>query len=115
MSLLDPWTFAMDQPPADFIESFNLVAPGFNEQVAAQATSDKPWYETALAALSGLVMTDYQRKILNLQLDRAAKGLPALDASAFGVGVNVGLSPDVKKLLLLGGAALLAVLVLKRR
>jgi len=54
-----------------------------------------------------------QKKILDLQLQRAQQGLPPLDINmqsyGFGPQATVGLSSDTKTLLMWGGAALAAV------
>jgi hypothetical protein len=61
-----------------------------------------------------------QNKILNLQLSRAQQGLAPLDLdpSIYGLpsaGVTVGMSPDMKKMLIFGGLGLAAVFLLSRR
>ena len=68
-----------------------------------------------MRAMSTVVMTDYQRKLLNIQIQRAKDGQPPLDMSNYGVGVSVGISPDVQKLLLIGGAAIVLVMLMKKR
>ena len=57
-------------------------------------------------------MADYQRRLLNLQLERARQGQPPLDVSQYGVGVNIQ-APQLNTVILLG-VGLLAVLLLRR-
>ncbi len=92
--------------PVEYENALNIQLPGFWDQYQTQNTGDVPWYETAAKVASTLVMANYQREMLNAQLDRAKAGLPPLNASQYGLGVNVGLSPDTQKLLLYGALAI---------
>lgn len=70
---------------------------------------------TAASAYLTKTQLDAQKKILNMQLDRARQGLPPLDIdpSQYGVpSVKVGLSSDTSKVLLWGGVSFAALLVL---
>ncbi len=60
-----------------------------------------------------------QKKVMNLQLERARSGLPPLDITMEQYGltgpqVSVGLSPATKTLLIYGGGALAAVYLLPK-
>ena len=61
---------------------------------------------------------DAQRRLLNAQLDRARAGLPPLDAGQYAPGINAGIATDTRNditmWLLIGGAALIAVMMLRR-
>lgn len=99
-----------------YLASVDQIAPGFGSVVQSQAGSaGEPWYTVAMRAMSTVVMTDYQRKLLNIQIERAKNGQAPLDMSNYGVGVSVGISPDVQKLLLIGGAAIVLVMLMKKR
>ncbi|NDC10665.1 MAG: hypothetical protein EBZ75_15275, partial [Oxalobacteraceae bacterium] len=64
---------------------------------------------------TAITMTAQQRQLMTLNIERAKKGLPPIDIASYsGVGVNVGLSPDTKNLLIFGGLALVAVFFLTR-
>ncbi len=96
--------------PDEWKSVFEVTAPGFNAQFEPQVgNSSEPWYVVAGRVASTLIMTDFQRRLLNIQLDRAEQGLPPLDPGQYGVGVNVGLSPDTQKLLIVGGLALVGL------
>lgn len=98
--------------PQQWATTFDTIAPGFTQQFeAATGNSSEPWYQTAIRVMGGLIMTDYQRRLLNVQLERAQQGLPPLDAAQYGVGVNVGLSADTQKILIIGGLALAGLIV----
>ena len=95
------------------LQAIDAAAPG----VVAQAQQAFPGEDilTAIAKMAPqLLLANNQRQLLNIQLQRAQNGQTPLDASQFGLGVNVGLSPDTSKMLMIGGAALLAVFLLPR-
>lgn len=83
--------------------------------------------KTALTAASQVYLTksqlDAQKKILDLQIERARNGLEPLDIDpgAYGVPrVDVGVSGDIKQLALIGGGIigglwLLSILTGRRR
>lgn len=110
----DPSISAFDT--LGYMAAVDQIAPGFAATIQNQTgSSGQPWWQTALAALPTVVMADNQRKLLNIQIERAKAGQPPLDMSNYGLGVNVGLSPDVQKILLFGGAAIIAVMLFKKR
>lgn len=100
---------------AEYTASLEETAPGITDIVNSQAKPGESWTDVLPRALTALVATEQQRQILKIQVERAKQGLPPLDASQFGVGVNVGLSPEITKMLAVGGAALLAVIYLTRK
>ena len=100
--------------PTDWAMAIEEIAPGFGAQFATQESTDKPWLQTVLQTATALYMTDYQRRLLNLQLDRARQGLPPLSSSQIGLGVNVGLSPETLKAIAIGGGAILVGILLMR-
>lgn len=53
-------------------------------------------------------------QIRQINIERAKQGLPPIDSSAIAPQVNVGLSPETQRLILFGGIALIAFLVLRR-
>lgn len=57
-----------------------------------------------------------QKQLVDINADRLRQGLPPLsDTSALSPQVNVGISPQLKQMLLFGGIAIVALLLLKRR
>lgn len=109
--------FGATEITPDYAASFSTIAPGFTEQITAQTgpSAEEPWWQVAMRTLSTVVVTDYQRRLLNIQLDRARQGLPPLNTSQYGVGVQVGMDPNVQKMLIIGGVGLFALLMLMRR
>jgi len=96
--------------------SVDSIAPNLSTVIEQNKSVDEPWYVSAQKIMTGLLMTDQQRRLLNVQIDRAQKGLPPLDLTNYtGVGVRVGIAPQTQQLLIYGGLAFLAVMLLRRR
>lgn len=106
-------TFATEN--RGFIPAIDTIAPGIIEQARAVAVEGEDWVSAVSRAMTTVAMADYQRRLLNVQLERARQGLPPLAASEYGVGVSVGIDPVTRNMLLIGGVALVAVLLLARR
>jgi len=92
----------------------DTIAPGLLTVADRIAVQGESWIAAISRAAGQVAMADYQRRLLNVQLERARQGLPPLDASQYGVGVNVQ-APQLNTLLILGAVGIVAVLVLLRR
>lgn len=78
--------------------AIDSIAPGAGQAVAQSVVPGDPDYVAkALSLAQAWVTTDAQRRLLNIQLERARRGEPPLDSSQYGLGVNVGLSPETLK------------------
>lgn len=95
-----------------YADSANTIAPGIVDAARMQSMPGESLIDSLARAISTVSLADAQRRLLNVQIDRAQRGLPPLNAAQYGAGVNVGLSPDVQRLLMWGGAALIVALVL---
>ena len=108
--------YGMDVTTANAIESF---APGATTIIAQNQTPGESWVDTAQKILTGLVMTEQQRQLMQLNIERARQGLPPIDINRYtGVGVNVGLSQGTQQLVLylaLGAGALILLNSLMKR
>ena len=91
---------------------FDYVAPGFNEMVNNQQQPGESWIDSAARLVTIIAATDQQRQLLQVQVDRAKQGLPPLNISQYAAGVQVGVSSDLKNLLVVGGLGVLAVMLL---
>jgi hypothetical protein len=100
-------------PEAQWAGGIETIAPGILDQARSIAAEGEDWINSVSRAMSTVAMADYQRRLLNVQLERARQGLPPLNATEYGVGVNVGINPQT--LLILGGVALVALFALRRR
>lgn len=62
------------------------------------------------------IITAYnQQQILQANIDLAKQGKPLIDTRQLAPTYNVGLSPDIKNLLIIGGVVLLAIMLLNGR
>lgn len=93
----------------------NEVAPGIVEKIKQSQTPGESWIDTLTKLIPALTLTTQQVQLMQLNVERAKKGLPPVDIASYsGIGVNVGLSGDTKNLLIYGGIALVAVFFLTR-
>lgn len=120
----DPLT---DSLTADFTVDTSALTnlPALNIDTAASSAPASSSFSTVLqtliqgagAALLTKQQLDTAQKVTDIQLQRAQQGLAPLNTSALGlpgVGVNVGLSDSTSKLVMYGGLALLAVLLVPK-
>lgn len=96
----------------EYFNALETVAPGVTNLIDSTGMPGESWFDTLPRLLTGLIATDQQRKILQIQIDRAKAGLSPLDASQYGMGVNVGLSPDTLSTLKTGGVIIGGILLL---
>ena len=91
--------------------AISSFAPNATQIIAQNQTPGESWVDTAQKILTGLVMTEQQRQLMQLNIERARQGLPPIDINRYtGVGVNVGLSQGTQQLVLylaLGAGALI--------
>ena len=93
----------------------NEIAPGIVQKINQTQTANESWIDTLTKLVPALTMTVQQVQLMQLNIERAKNGLPPIDIASYsGVGVNVGLSPATRNLLIYGGVALLAVFLLTR-
>jgi hypothetical protein len=104
-----------------FTAAISAVTPAVLESTAPASASTADKVKDIILTLSQGYLTvqqmNAQKKVLDLQLARAKEGLPPLnlDMQQYGLTgpqVTVGMSPDTKKLLMIGGIGLGAVLLL---
>lgn len=77
------------------------------------ATASDPW--SKFAEVLGFGVTAYnQQQLIQANLERAKLGLPPIDASNLAPTVNVGVSPEIKQLVMIGGLGLLLYFLLKK-
>jgi len=95
-----------------YAQALDVIAPGITDEIAASQTAGESWVDSLAKLLPVLATTYQQKKLLEVQMQRASQGMPPLDVSAYAPGVRVGLTDDTTKLLVIGGAVLLGVLLL---
>lgn len=94
-----------------YAPSIQTIAPGFSELVDESQAGGEPWYETAARLIPMVAATYQQKQLLDVQVNRAKQGLPPLNVSQYGLGVQVGLDSNTR-LAIFGGVAVLGALLL---
>lgn len=86
------------------------------DEVVAVSTGRRSLADSLVDAIPMIANAYTQRQQIKLQLERAKQGLPALDLEQYSppVQVRVGMT-DTSTYLMLGGAALLAFLLLRKK
>jgi len=101
--------------PLQYKLVFDQAAPGLTEKIAEAQNPGESWTDTYGRIASSLLMTVQQYQLINLNTERAKKGLPPVDIASYsGVGVNIGLSPSTQQLLIFGGLAVAALVLFTR-
>jgi len=105
-------TFAI---PAAYKVALEGAAPGVTTAVADAQKPGESWTDALVRILPNLTMGIQQLQLMQINVDRAKKGLPPVDAQAYsGAYVNVGLDPNTQRLVTYAGLGLLALFVLNR-
>lgn len=112
VSMDDPTKVIQSDLTPTWTVALESIAPTISQKIASQQQADEPWWETWSRIASSIVMAKQQRDLMQINVERAKKGLPPLDMAAYtGVGVQVVLSSQTQQLVTYGGLALLAFLV----
>jgi hypothetical protein len=88
MRLGDPWYLengSNAELDAQAAQAADAVAPGIVAQAQAIAVAGESIVSAITRAMQTVAMTDAQREILNIQLDRARNGLPPLVGAQYGI------------------------------
>jgi len=99
--------------PAAYKVALEEAAPGVTTAIAQAQNPNESWANTLTRILPSLTMGIQQIQLMQINIDRARKGLPPLDAQAYsGAYVNVGLDPNTQRLVTYAGLGILALFVL---
>jgi hypothetical protein len=99
--------------PAAYKVALEEAAPGVTTAIAQAQKPNESWADTLTRILPSLTMGIQQIQLMQINTDRARKGLPPLDAQAYsGAYVNVGLDPNTQRLVTYAGLGILALFVL---
>lgn len=92
------------------------IIPGAAQQVETSKVPGESYIDALIRLASAFTIADSQRRLLNVQINRASQGLPPLDMSNYSVGatVNVQASADMQRTILFAVLGLGALLVLPR-
>lgn len=109
----DRWAFETTPgfTDAQYMASVYDIAPQVRPAVEANAVPGESHFDTFLRVANAVILTDAQRRLLNVQIQRASQGLPPLDSSQYGLGVSVGVSPEITRIAWVVGLGVLGVLV----
>lgn len=92
-----------------------LIAKRNSRMAGMGDVTDASTTDTILNTARDLLTVYNQQRILDANMERAARGLPPLSTAQYAPTYNVGLSPDTRNMLMIGGGLLLAVVLLSRR
>jgi len=99
--------------PVDYKVALEEAAPGVTTAVAQAQKPGESWADALIRIIPNLTLGVQQIQLMQINTDRARKGLPPLDARAYsGAYVNVGLDPSTQKLVTYAGLGILAFIVL---
>jgi len=103
-------TFAI---PAAYKVALEGAAPGITTAVADAQKPGEAWPDTLVRILPNLAMGVQQLQLMWLNVGRARRGEPPIDAQAYsGAYVNVGLDPNTQRLVTYAGLGILALFLL---
>ena len=101
----DPTTMTADSstltPSPDYTTALDSIAPGITSNIAQVQQPGQSWTDTLQSLLPTLATTYQQYQLLGVQVQRAKQGLPPLNVSQYGAGVQVGMSSDTQKTVLM--------------
>lgn len=107
---------AVEQPG---LYDLNATLDAHLGEVAATSANTPNWTDTIKNVLSGALQVYQQKKIVDMQLDRAKKGLSPLDVDLYAdaSSVKVGIDPQTQKSIFtlfgIGAAIVVGIVVLK--
>jgi hypothetical protein len=99
--------------PVDYKLELEAAAPGVTTAIAQAQKPGESWPDALVRILPNLSMGLQQLQLMWINVGRARKGEPPLDARAYsGAYVNVGLDPGTQRLVTYAGLGILALFVL---
>lgn len=99
--------------PAPIKNVLDTAVPNFTTMANQAQKPGESIFDTALRILPNIAATKGQIDLINVNIERAKKGLPPIDLSAYsGLGVNVGLSAGTQQLVTYAGLALVGLVLL---
>jgi len=118
--LSESWVPAVSTPdlstfviPVEYKLALEGAAPGVTPLIGEAQNPNENWTVTLTRILPQLTLGVQQLQLMQINIDRARKGLPPLDARAYsGAYVNVGLDPNTQRLVTYAGLGILALFVL---
>jgi hypothetical protein len=101
--------------PVAYQVALESGAPGITQKIQEVQKPGESWTDAAIRAFTGLAMGVQQLQFMQINVDRAKKGLPPVDAAQYsGAYVNVGLNPETQRLIIYAGIGLVALFALSK-
>jgi hypothetical protein len=99
--------------PVAYRVALESGAPGITQKIDEAQKPGESWADTAIRIATSLSLGIQQFQFMQINVDRARKGQPPIDANAYsGAYVNVGLDPNTQRLVTYAGIGILALVVL---
>lgn len=99
--------------PAAYKVAIESGAPGLPKLIEEGQKTGESWTDAYVRLATSIAMSVQQLQFMQINVDRARKGQPPVDAQAYsGAYVNVGLDPATQKLVTYAGLGILALFVL---
>jgi hypothetical protein len=99
--------------PVSYKVALESGAPGITQKIEEAQKPGETWADAAIRIATSLAMGVQQFQFMQINVDRARKGQPPIDAAQYsGAYVNVGLNPETQRLVTYAGIGLLALVVL---
>lgn len=108
--------YVADVNATSAVQAVMAAAPTVSGTVVTEASTSSTFggFLTSLSnALPTIIQAKAQHDLLKANLDRAARGLPPLNAQNYMPGLNFGLSPETTKLVVMLGVGALGIMALK--
>lgn len=89
--------------------------PGLYGLGDAADSATPSWFDQVPGWIKDIQVAVNTQRLLDLNIQRARSGLPAITSSAVAPTVNFGISPEIQQMILYGGIGLLLIGLVKRR
>lgn len=114
----DIYKAAMQSRPDLLMPEFAMAGlAGLGDATSETPSTDwgKAFSDFVNQVLGPLAGAYQQKKLIDLNIKRAEQGLPPINAEQMAPTVNVGIAPSLQTGLLIAGAVVLGVLLLRKR
>lgn len=100
-----------------YAQTADSIAPGILDYANTIKAVGESWIDAIARARMTVAMTDAQRQLLDIQIDRARQGLPPLNTQPYtSGGVNIGGAQlSGQTLLILAALVVVAIMVSRKR
>jgi hypothetical protein len=101
--------------PANYVRVLDEIDPTIVKKITDTQAPNEHWTDTLTKLFTSIAAGTQQLQLMQINVNRARNGMAPLDIAGYsGFGVNIGLSPDTQKLILIGGLAVAALVLLTR-